>query len=207
MEDTLAKDESQAIQTYKLHPVTYGTASGPYLAKKCQEQLVIDHQKEFPLESSIVQNDFYVDDLLTGASTVNEAIIIRRNIEELLRKGGFELSKWSSNNQSILADLSKEGNNMIQIDKNENFKTLSLFWNSTTDTFQFSIKVDTKNTKRFILSTISRLFDPLGLVSPIIVNAKLIMQYLRQAKVGWDEPLPEDIYNLAAIPEAIHGTK
>ncbi|KAK9752084.1 Pao retrotransposon peptidase [Popillia japonica] len=61
---------------------------------------------------------------------------------------------------------SKEGNNMIRIDKNENVKTLGLFWNSTTDTFQ------------------------------IIVNAKLIMQYLWQAKVGWDEPLPEDIYKL-----------
>lgn len=48
-------------------------------------------------------------------------------------------------------------------------------------------------TKRSILSDVSKLFDPIGMLSPIIINAKLIMQNLWQVKVGWDEPVPRDM--------------
>ncbi|XP_015374667.1 PREDICTED: uncharacterized protein LOC107169419 [Diuraphis noxia] len=53
----------------------------------------------------------------------------------------------------------------------------------------------TKTTKRKMLSEIAAIFDPLGLLGPVIVNAKLIMQNLWQVKAGWGEPLPEEIQN------------
>lgn len=48
-------------------------------------------------------------------------------------------------------------------------------------------------TKRFVLSRISRLFDPLGIVSPVVLVAKLLMQALWVRKLEWDEPIPEDL--------------
>ncbi|XP_011859105.1 PREDICTED: uncharacterized protein LOC105556617 [Vollenhovia emeryi] len=53
--------------------------------------------------------------------------------------------------------------------------------------------VDPVSTKREVLSTISRLFDPLGLVGPIVVRAKLIMQEAWISNLGWDEPLTEGL--------------
>lgn len=50
-------------------------------------------------------------------------------------------------------------------------------------------------TKREILLTISKLFDPLGLLSPIMVKAKIIIQKLWSVKLDWDEPLPPIISN------------
>lgn len=47
-------------------------------------------------------------------------------------------------------------------------------------------------TKRAILWAISNLFDYLGLVSPIVVRAKLRMQRLREFKLKWDDPVPSD---------------
>ena len=41
---------------------------------------------------------------------------------------------------------------------------------------------------------IAKLYDPLGLIAPIIIKAKIIMQELWQIKSGWDEALPIDIY-------------
>ncbi|KAK9710790.1 hypothetical protein QE152_g25818 [Popillia japonica] len=66
--------------------MTYGTSSASYLATRCLKQLGIDHATEFPIESLIVQTDFYVDDLLTGTNTKDAAIQLRRNITNLFNK-------------------------------------------------------------------------------------------------------------------------
>lgn len=51
-------------------------------------------------------------------------------------------------------------------------------------------------TKRSILAMNSQLYDPLGLLAPIIINAKLIIQELWQIKLGWDESIPMNVYTL-----------
>lgn len=45
------------------------------------------------------------------------------------------------------------------------------------------------NTKRQILSIISKIFDPLGLIGPIVTKAKLIMQETWRTKCNWNDPL------------------
>ncbi|KAK9686210.1 hypothetical protein QE152_g37369 [Popillia japonica] len=72
------------------------------------------------------------------------------------------LSKWASNDSEILIDSIATENNIIPLDKDQTIKTLGLSWNSTSDTFQFSIHIENSSqvTKRYILSTISKLFDP-----------------------------------------------
>lgn len=41
-----------------------------------------------------------------------------------------------------------------------------------------------------VASDIAKLYDPLGLISPILIKAKIILQELWLLKAGWDEPLP-----------------
>ncbi|GFT43605.1 integrase catalytic domain-containing protein [Trichonephila clavipes] len=48
----------------------------------------------------------------------------------------------------------------------------------------------TSFTKRLVLSTISRIFDPLGLLGPIITWAKIFMQRLWLLELGWSDELP-----------------
>lgn len=61
--------------------------------------------------------------------------------------------------------------------------------------FQFSVDsmVNSVSTKREVLSTISRIFDPLGLIGPILTRAKLIMQKTWASDLGWDDPLTDDL--------------
>lgn len=57
-------------------------------------------------------------------------------------------------------------------------KTLGLFWNATTDSFHCNLernKLQTKVTKRIVLSTIAKIFDPLDLIGAVTTKAKIIL--------------------------------
>ena len=49
------------------------------------------------------------------------------------------------------------------------------------------------NTKRSILSQISKVFDPLGLFLPVTTKGKILMRELWSLKLSWDEPVPENL--------------
>lgn len=186
------------LLAYELQTVTYGTAPASFLAVRCLQQLSVEHATSYPLGAAVINRDFYMDDLLTGANTEKEALKIRDQVISILSSGGFELRKWSSNNKTLLKGLpDKMEAAVLHLDKDETTKTLGLLWNPSLDIFQFSIpQIDSKRrvTKRSILSDISQVFDPLGLINPIIVSAKILMQKLWLLKTDWDESVPTDVY-------------
>ena len=73
-------------------------------------------------------------------------------------------------------------------------RALGVSWDPNSDMLTF--KVVNKNipeTKRGILSMVSSIFDPMGLISPIIVKAKLLIQEIWRRSLGWDERFPRDL--------------
>jgi len=112
--------------------------------------------------------------------------------------GGFPLQKWASNHSSILQFVDPHQriqSNNISIADHQVVPSLGLSWNLHTDDFEFSFKVNIDDivTKRTVLSSLAKLFDPFGLVSPVIIRAKIIMQELWTIKFAWDDPLPSTI--------------
>jgi hypothetical protein len=95
----------EPIKEYQLNTVTYGTSSAPFLATRCLNKLADDNQDKDPEVSQAIHNDFYVDDLLSGSSTIEEAIHLRDGITSLLQTAGFELRKWASNSEQFLNDI------------------------------------------------------------------------------------------------------
>ena len=191
------KNPSLPICHYRLKTVTYGTASAPYLATRVLRQIGEENKNEYPLASEIIIRDFYVDDLLTGASSIEEARHLRENITNLLSRAGFELRKWASNEPNVFCESPYSSTErVIQADKDP--KTLGLIWNPDRDELKYSVKDNTTQrvTKRTILSTIAKIFDPLGLVGPVIIRAKIILQRLWELQLDWDETLPQDVHTL-----------
>lgn len=187
------------ISDWILKTVTYGMASAPYLAIRSLRQLAIDESSNFPVASNVVLSDFYVDDMLTGCESVEEAMKLQTDLKKLLCCGGFELRKWSSNNHKLLnlipAEL-RESDGPLSLSEDVAVKTLGLNWHPNSDSFGFLVKVpdiDELVTKRAILSVVARLFDPLGFLSPTIVVAKMLLQQLWTLGIGWDEEVPSDI--------------
>ncbi|XP_011858887.1 PREDICTED: uncharacterized protein LOC105556404 [Vollenhovia emeryi] len=88
--------------------------------------------------------------------------------------------------------------NTVVITENSESQILGIRWDQTRDILQFSYKTQGHSNvvnKRSILSEVAKLFDPLGLLGPIITNAKLILQELWQSGVEWDESVPQHIHS------------
>lgn len=92
-------DRTDPIEDFGLNTLTFGTASAPYNAMRTLKQLAIDSGSKYPVGSKVVKTDFHVDDLLTGADTVEKVGIIWKEVRGLLMEAKFPMRKWSEQQQ------------------------------------------------------------------------------------------------------------
>ncbi|XP_043471747.1 uncharacterized protein LOC122504630 [Leptopilina heterotoma] len=202
--------ENDEIKEFQLNRVTFGFAPASFLAIRCVHQLIEDEGTNFPLASRILKKDLYIDNLITGTFTVQEALEVY--ITNILDLAKLNMRQWASNSMDILDGIDKKNlDNELNLNNDSVLKTLGMYWKAKEDAFIYRVKIDlttNKITKRFILSEIAKLFDPLGLLGPIIFYAKLIMQELWQLKVTWDESVPSSIhYNWTEFYNQLNSLK
>lgn len=190
-------NSAQSIEHYQLLTLTFGTASAPYLAVKALHQLAEDEKLLYPIGAKITKNDLYMDDLMTGCENESEAVRIFEELSNLMKLGGFQFQKWSSNSNALLDIIGQDrmtDKDSITIKLDETLKILGITWNRCEDMFEYVVKLPTLSTpitKRKVLSDIAMLFDPLGWVAPTITTAKAFIQKLWLAGIEWDQELPE----------------
>ena len=146
-----------------------------------------------------ITENFYMDDYLDSFNTQSEAMEISQ-VMAALKEGGFGLTKWTSNDSRILDNLplSKILAASINLDLDDTNieRMLGIISNPKMDTLQIKVSDrETPMTKRGILSYTSSIFDPLGILSPIILEPKLIIQSLWKEKVDWDDEIPYNLKN------------
>ena len=96
---------------------------------------------------------------------------------------GFRLTKWMSNSPEIehSRPASEISTNIMNLDLNTPTveRVLGMIWNINQDTLTFKqINREYSNIKRGILSLVSAVFDPLGILTPSLLGPKLIIQEL-----------------------------
>lgn len=182
----------EEIQTYELQTVTYGEACSSFLAIRSLHQTMRDLQQRYPKAAEIIMRDFYVDDLLTGSDDIGDLLRLKEDITTVLQSAKFELHKWKSNHPSLV-DVNKDS---LTVQLDEGTKILGQLWDTQRDTFRYTNTSSQLKgiTKRQVLSCIAQIFDPLGLLGPVVVTSKVIMQQLWQAKLKWDESLPVQLH-------------
>ena len=147
------------------------------------------------LASATTLSDFYVDDLLTGSDSVAEARQLQRELITMLNSGEFNLRKWCSNEAQLLEvvqNQDKQKEYRVHPVEFGTIKTLGVWWNPEKDSF--SVKPSNQQhriSKRLMISQITSLFDPLRLLGPVIVRAKVLLQCIWEQKIEWYEILPE----------------
>ena len=185
---------------YQMQAMIVSAKSSPTSANYCLKRTVIDNQNTSSEETtSTVLRDFYMDDLLKSLPSKDETAQLALQLTELLSKGGFRLTKFMSNSRYVLAQLppkdilSSPGISQpfdLDLDSLPVERALGVLWNVEQDTL--GIKVVPKQlapTKRGILKQISTIFDPLGLVAPFVLRAKLILQKLWRLGFDWDKAI------------------
>ncbi|GFY12386.1 DUF1758 domain-containing protein [Trichonephila clavipes] len=155
----------------------------------------LDLERDDSAVSSLIKESFYIDDLMAGAPSSEEAISLIKTLSNILEARGFHLRKWRSNSSEVLSRISSNwvgDSSNLEIHP-ECSKALGLTWNSMKDIFIFNLKVNFPDniTKCSFLSQSARLFDPLGFLTPCTVSIKIFYQQLWLLKLDWDSPLPE----------------
>ncbi|GFT90024.1 integrase catalytic domain-containing protein [Nephila pilipes] len=144
----------------------------------------------------------YVDDLIKGANNTRETLRLSRGAKEIMSKASMNLRKWVTNDRNLVKVFEKENYDIHPILNDSNvtkLKVLGIQWDYQED----SLSVKTtwvseflkrkKNTKRFILQTAGKMYDPLGLITPFTVRLKFLLQKLWLMKLQWDAELPSDL--------------
>ncbi|XP_058816344.1 uncharacterized protein LOC131679628 [Topomyia yanbarensis] len=188
------------LRVLELTTGTHGTAAAPYLATRCLMQLCDDEGSSFSIAARIIRLDSYVDDVISGADTVEKAIECQTEIQQLMERGGFPVHKWRSNAAEVLERIPEaDREHLVHLDNisTDVMKTLGLMLSPQEDEFVISVnrreRETSPPTKRSVLSEIGRIFDPLDFISPDIIIAKRIMQKLWKAGLPWDAPLEQEL--------------
>ncbi|GFR32711.1 integrase catalytic domain-containing protein [Trichonephila clavata] len=179
---------------YRLKTVTYGTTSAPFLAIRTLKQLAMDEASRFPLASKVALQDVYMDNVVSGAQTLDTAHQLQCQLQNMLKTCGMKLHKWNSNSKELF-NSSTDQEHSFSTNTETAIKTLGVSWKPAGDYFMFKVSISSiaSYTKRDVLSVIARLYDPLGLVGPVISKAKIFLQKLWLRKLNWEECLPEAI--------------
>jgi hypothetical protein len=141
--------------------------------------------------------DIYVDNLASGTDNEDEAAIYFKHTRSIMSSANFNLREENSNSSKIRAFANEENAQ----DDNTEAELLGLRWNSKVDTLKLQEKRPLTDpnenvvsiTKRDLLRASSKIYDPLGLITPITIRAKIFLQELWELKYAWDEPLPKPL--------------
>lgn len=191
-------DLEKEPQEYRMAVHLFGAASSPGCANFGLKHLARQHKANYPLASTFVEKNFYVDDGLVSVPSVDEAKKLITESQELCKRGGLRLHKFNSNEEAALSclDSSERAANVepLGFDSTPSERALGIQWSIKDDTFSFNISLkDQPSTRRGCLSVIASLYDPLGFIAPFSLSGKRILQELCHRGIGWDDSLPEDI--------------
>ncbi|VDO88337.1 unnamed protein product [Schistosoma mattheei] len=141
-----------------------------------------------------VKNNSNVDDCLISVPTCDPAKKFVKQIIEVLRRGDFSLKKWITNSKKARTSLpdvcKKESLGERSTSHDTAHQTLGVECGFKRDVFKFYFDAPERPlTSREILSVVSSLFDPLGLIAPVCLTAKLLLQKLCKSQIGLDQTL------------------
>ena len=131
------------IIIFNLCTITYSLGPSPYQAFGTLKQLVEVEGAKFPHAAQILLNQTYVDDVFAGADTLEEALALKTELIELLKAGGFPLSKWTANHPTLLADVPEDQQTSTQPlswREDQTIPMLRVAWHPLFDVFRFQFE-------------------------------------------------------------------
>ena len=196
-------DLNGQICEYRMNVHLFGAVSSPGVANFGLRATAETGREQFgQAAAEFLQQDFYVDDGLKSFATPEDAIDVISKTKAMCSAASLRLHKFASNSKAVLEampadDRSKDLKDLdLRHDVLPVQRSLGTYWCIETDTIGFRIELKDKPlTRRGILSTVCSVYDPLGIVAPVILVGKQLLQELCHDGIEWDDPVPSHVHS------------
>jgi hypothetical protein len=192
--------KSGTPDVYEFQRLVFGDKASPYIAQAGCREHAKRNANEYPDAARTVLDSMYMDDTLDSVSNVAEVINLRRNLTAMMAQAGMKIRKWCSNEAAVMADVSPldraQGSIEIRDKTLPTIKALGVTWEASNDllTFQYAApSIPDQLTKRVVTSFAAKIFDPLQILCPFTIQAKILLQKVWSRGLTWDEKLPDDL--------------
>lgn len=201
-------DEDGKPTVYRFTSVPFGTSASSFLLYAVMHKLlkgVIDGNKDTNMvdTATLIKGRFYVDDLVVSLrlATPQQIQAIKENTQLIFSIGNMNVRKWRTNCIELDQSWSPGASPIVHLlghDVHLVNDTISLSVDLPTH-FQHSVL-----TKRLFSSLLSRIYDPMGFVSPYVVHLRLVLRKFWSQNLDWDEPAPAVLHKdaLSAVKDA-----
>ena len=196
-------EQNRSPDVYRFNVVTFGDRPAGCIAVSALKATADMFSFVSEKASNVLKDDSYMDDVVSGANSTQEAKHLVSDIEGIASRGGFKFKKFQYSKP--LVDVGSE-----EVVSPE--KVLGVIWNPVEDSL--SVRVDLNHnkrnrglrnppvelenipfTRRICLRLVNGIFDPMGLFSPVTLRLKILMK--QQFVIGtkykkWDTLLDSE---------------
>lgn len=196
------RDQKSELETLRFTRALFGLAPSPFLLGGVIEAHLSNWEEEEPEIVAKLRQELYVDDLITGSTSVPKAQEVKEKATTIFQDACFKLHKWHSNEHELETTQTQEDDptyakQQLGIPEGGESSLLGLAWNKERDTVSVTMPTEkTVITKRGILAKLAKIYDPLGFVSPLTLRGKLIYRAVCDTKNAWDAPIPDALAKL-----------
>ncbi|XP_066978940.1 uncharacterized protein [Macrobrachium rosenbergii] len=141
-----------------------------------------------------IKRGLYVDNFQFTSSDDNELVHFFFEANKIFAQAHLYLNEWMSNNDSLQTIAKAYG---ISAGEQTAHKVLGLNWDKEkgTLTLQQTKINNSSQTKREVLRTVARIYDPIRVLLPVTIRARIYLQNLWKQQLDWDEQLPDSLQN------------
>jgi len=187
--------EGNMVQ-YRMTCHVFGGVWCPSSTTYALRKILTDNPDADELVQDTILRNFYVDDCLSSFESMEDAVKVMLGTRDLLFQCGFRLTKFVVNDPRLQSHIPSEDRaeevKDVQMAETCN-KVLGIRWNARNDELYFFVNFDSDITRRSMLKFIASIYDPLGLVNPMVVMGKILLQEATRRKLGWDDSVPVDL--------------
>eukprot|EP00794_Sanderia_malayensis_P005856 gene5856-biopygen4856 len=192
------KDPAQ-VEVLRFTRALFGLVQSPFLLGATIEEHLSSCESNHSTEIEEIRRSLYVDDVISGACTVEEAQHLKKTAISVFGEAAFQLHKWHSNMEVLESEgVEKDGDQsyakkQLGVRANET-KMLGLTWNKAEDSLGIAFpEKQAELTKRGVLRNLASIYDPLGIASPVTLLGKFVYRECCDQRLPWDKQLPEHI--------------
>ncbi len=181
-------DSCAKMVVFKHKRVVFGLKSSPFILAAVIEKHLDEVSTEDKELAMKLKKSLYVDNAVTSVDSFEDYRRFKSKAVKLMSNAQMELRQWESSWIVSESEAVEQSDEMVT-------SVLGLKWCKKTDTLfcaSFPVMPD-KLTRRTLLATINKIYDPMGILSPALVWPKLILQTTWKMKLTWDENLPQDL--------------